>query len=140
MRLGKGTTTATRSTLTMAAHHWATQPTSASQITRRYRRHLETAPSGDDESTTIPYTTVREEQPQGSEQGGATRVKAQAYAAVEPVSREGLSAHQHREPHNLGLLANPAAFDVGAEHKIGIILDAHWPLVAPFPSTVQVGM
>ena len=84
---------------------------------------LEPPPSGVDESTPSPDTTATKAQPKGSEQGGATRMRAQANAAAAPISHEGLHAHQHRETRNLGVLANPAACDAGVEHKMGIPLN-----------------
>ena len=78
----------------------------------------ELPPSGDDGSTPSPNTTVTKAQPKGSEQGGA---RAQANAAAAPMS--GLNAHQHREPRNREVLANPAACDAGVEHNMGILLD-----------------
>ena len=50
-------------------------------------------------------------------------MRAQANAAVAPISHEGQNDHQHREPRNLGLLANPAACDAGVEHKMGVLFD-----------------
>ena len=50
-------------------------------------------------------------------------MRAKANAAVAPISHEGINAHQHRAPRNLGLLANPAACDAGFEHQMRIHLD-----------------
>ena len=58
---------------------------------------LETQPSEDDESTPSPDMTATKVQPKGSEQGGATRMRAQANAAVAPISHEGQNDHQHRD-------------------------------------------
>ena len=50
-------------------------------------------------------------------------MKTQANGEVAPISHERLNAHQHREPRNLGLLANPAACDADVEHRMEITLD-----------------
>ena len=50
-------------------------------------------------------------------------MRAQANAADAPIPHEGLDAHQHPEPRNVGLPANPAACDAGVEHNMGILLD-----------------
>ena len=59
-------------------------------------------------------------------------MRAQANAADAPIPHEGLDAHQHPEPRNVGLPANPAACDAGVEHKMVILLDYELATSNPF--------
>ena len=50
-------------------------------------------------------------------------MRTQAKGAVAPISHGALNAHQHLEPRNLGLLANPAACVADIQYKMETILD-----------------